>query len=91
MQYFVSFRLPPHHGEAILSKAGAPHSHAPPSWTFFTPPLPPDYKNPFADRPTLKGESLSCFIFQEKSAKTRAVSVWTVEVEEDCFIAVLLL
>uniref|UniRef100_A0A7G3AJU6 Putative hybrid signal transduction histidine kinase m n=1 Tax=Lutzomyia longipalpis TaxID=7200 RepID=A0A7G3AJU6_LUTLO len=30
-------------------------SYAPPSRSFFTPPLPPEYQNPFADKPTLRG------------------------------------
>ncbi|XP_014227378.1 uncharacterized protein LOC106652760 [Trichogramma pretiosum] len=30
-------------------------SYAPPSRTLFTPPLPPEYANPFADKPTLRG------------------------------------
>ncbi|XP_046472676.1 uncharacterized protein [Neodiprion pinetum] len=30
-------------------------SYAPPARAFFTPPLPPEYLNPFADKPTLRG------------------------------------
>nr|ACV91666.1 MIP05064p [Drosophila melanogaster] len=30
-------------------------SYSPPSRAFFTPPLPPEYQNPFADKPTLRG------------------------------------
>lgn len=30
-------------------------SYAPPSKSFFTPPLPPELSNPFADKPTLRG------------------------------------
>lgn len=30
-------------------------SYVPPSRAFFTPPLPPEYLNPFADKPTLRG------------------------------------
>lgn len=30
-------------------------SYVPPSRSFFTPPLPPEYLNPFADKPTLRG------------------------------------
>ncbi|KAH8406416.1 hypothetical protein KR222_005851 [Zaprionus bogoriensis] len=30
-------------------------SYSPPSRSFFTPPLPPEYQNPFADKPTLRG------------------------------------
>ncbi|GAB0092089.1 uncharacterized protein DMENIID0001_070510 [Sergentomyia squamirostris] len=30
-------------------------SYAPPARSFFTPPLPPEYQNPFADKPTLRG------------------------------------
>lgn len=30
-------------------------SYAPPSRALFTPPLPPEYSNPFADKPTLRG------------------------------------
>ncbi|XP_049825205.1 uncharacterized protein LOC109602569 isoform X2 [Aethina tumida] len=30
-------------------------SYVPPSRAFFTPPLPPEYQNPFADKPTLRG------------------------------------
>ncbi|XP_030379467.1 uncharacterized protein LOC115627787 [Scaptodrosophila lebanonensis] len=29
--------------------------YSPPSRSFFTPPLPPEYQNPFADKPTLRG------------------------------------
>ncbi|KAH8269805.1 hypothetical protein KR018_011259 [Drosophila ironensis] len=29
--------------------------YSPPSRAFFTPPLPPEYQNPFADKPTLRG------------------------------------
>ncbi|KAH8320123.1 hypothetical protein KR067_007315, partial [Drosophila pandora] len=32
-------------------------SYSPPSRTFFTPPLPPEYQNPFADKPTLRGSN----------------------------------
>lgn len=32
-----------------------PPSYSPPSRSFFTPPLPPEYQNPFADKPTLRG------------------------------------
>lgn len=32
-----------------------PPSYSPPSRSFFTPPLPPEYSNPFADKPTLRG------------------------------------
>lgn len=32
-----------------------PPSYVPPSRSFFTPPLPPEYQNPFADKPTLRG------------------------------------
>lgn len=32
-------------------------SYAPPSRTFFTPPLPPEFLNPFADKPTLRGSN----------------------------------
>ncbi|XP_034670609.1 uncharacterized protein LOC117902997 [Drosophila subobscura] len=31
--------------------------YSPPSRTFFTPPLPPEYQNPFADKPTLRGSN----------------------------------
>ncbi|XP_037815913.1 uncharacterized protein LOC119606469 [Lucilia sericata] len=30
-------------------------SYSPPSRSFFTPPLPPEYQHPFADKPTLRG------------------------------------
>lgn len=30
-------------------------SYSPPARSFFTPPLPPEYQNPFADKPTLRG------------------------------------
>ncbi|XP_055387816.1 probable cyclin-dependent serine/threonine-protein kinase DDB_G0292550 isoform X3 [Condylostylus longicornis] len=30
-------------------------SYSPPARAFFTPPLPPEYQNPFADKPTLRG------------------------------------
>ncbi|XP_011502425.1 PREDICTED: uncharacterized protein LOC105365862 [Ceratosolen solmsi marchali] len=33
-------------------------SYAPPSRALFTPPLPPEYANPFADKPTLRGTNL---------------------------------
>lgn len=32
-------------------------SYAPPSRAFFTPPLPPEFLNPFADKPTLRGSN----------------------------------
>ena len=38
----------------------APHeepSYIPPIRSFFTPPLPPEYANPFADKPTLRGSN----------------------------------
>ncbi|KAH8336651.1 hypothetical protein KR074_009633, partial [Drosophila pseudoananassae] len=37
--------------------AGDVPSYSPPSRTFFTPPLPPEFKNPFADKPTLRGSN----------------------------------
>lgn len=37
-------------------------SYVPPSRAFFTPPLPPDYLNPFADKPTLRGTNSDSFI-----------------------------
>ncbi|XP_037295636.1 uncharacterized protein LOC115450223 isoform X2 [Manduca sexta] len=51
-------RPPQHHGAALLAGvggAGAVPSYAPPGRAFFTPPLPPEYRNPFADKPTLRG------------------------------------
>ncbi|XP_065171105.1 uncharacterized protein [Atheta coriaria] len=36
-------------------------SYVPPSRTFFTPPLPPEYLNPFADKPTLRGTNSDGF------------------------------
>ncbi|KAI5645943.1 hypothetical protein NE865_02213 [Phthorimaea operculella] len=49
-------RPPAHHGAAILAGVGAAvPSYAPPGRAFFTPPLPPEYRNPFADKPTLRG------------------------------------
>jgi hypothetical protein len=33
-------------------------SYAPPSRALFTPPLPPEYANPFADKPTLRGTNI---------------------------------
>ena len=36
-------------------------SYVPPSKTFFTPPLPPEYLNPFADKPTLRGTNSDGF------------------------------
>lgn len=32
-------------------------SYIPPIRSYFTPPLPPDYANPFADKPTLRGSN----------------------------------
>jgi hypothetical protein len=32
-------------------------SYIPPIRSFFTPPLPPEYTNPFADKPTLRGSN----------------------------------
>uniref|UniRef100_A0A1A9WYE5 Uncharacterized protein n=1 Tax=Glossina brevipalpis TaxID=37001 RepID=A0A1A9WYE5_9MUSC len=32
-------------------------SYSPPARSFFTPPLPPEYQHPFADKPTLRGTS----------------------------------
>jgi hypothetical protein len=32
-------------------------SYIPPIRSFFTPPLPPEYANPFADKPTLRGSN----------------------------------
>lgn len=37
-------------------------SYVPPSRTFFTPPLPRDFLNPFADKPTLRGTNSDSFI-----------------------------
>ncbi|KPJ19570.1 hypothetical protein RR48_05956 [Papilio machaon] len=50
-------RPPQHHGAALLAGvgSGAVPSYAPPGRAFFTPPLPPEYRNPFADKPTLRG------------------------------------
>ncbi|XP_052745262.1 uncharacterized protein LOC112055973 isoform X1 [Bicyclus anynana] len=48
-------RPPAHHGAALLAGVGAVPSYAPPGRAFFTPPLPPEYRNPFADKPTLRG------------------------------------
>ncbi|KAJ0171141.1 hypothetical protein K1T71_013340, partial [Dendrolimus kikuchii] len=50
-------RPPQHHGAALLAGVGggAVPSYAPPGRAFFTPPLPPEYRNPFADKPTLRG------------------------------------
>ncbi|CAK1546829.1 unnamed protein product [Leptosia nina] len=48
-------RPPAHHGAALLAGVGAVPSYAPPGRGFFTPPLPPEYRNPFADKPTLRG------------------------------------
>ncbi|GBP80873.1 hypothetical protein EVAR_54910_1 [Eumeta japonica] len=52
-------RPPQHHGAALLAGVGAgggaAPSYAPPGRAFFTPPLPPEYRNPFADKPTLRG------------------------------------
>nr|XP_012545748.1 uncharacterized protein LOC101743883 isoform X3 [Bombyx mori] len=48
-------RPPQHHGASLLAGVGAVPSYAPPGRAFFTPPLPPEYKNPFADKPTLRG------------------------------------
>ncbi|CAH0549215.1 unnamed protein product [Brassicogethes aeneus] len=36
-------------------------SYVPPSRAFFTPPLPPEYQNPFADKPTLRGTNSDSF------------------------------
>lgn len=36
-------------------------SYVPPSRSFFTPPLPPEYLNPFADKPTLRGTNSDGF------------------------------
>nr|XP_022920396.1 uncharacterized protein LOC111428900 [Onthophagus taurus] len=36
-------------------------SYVPPSRAFFTPPLPPEYLNPFADKPTLRGTNSDGF------------------------------
>ncbi|CAG9831472.1 unnamed protein product [Diabrotica balteata] len=38
-----------------------PPSYVPPSRAFFTPPLPPEYQNPFADKPTLRGTNSDSF------------------------------
>ncbi|VEN56646.1 unnamed protein product [Callosobruchus maculatus] len=38
-----------------------PPSYVPPSRAFFTPPLPPEYQNPFADKPTLRGTNSDGF------------------------------
>lgn len=38
-----------------------PPSYVPPSRSFFTPPLPPEYQNPFADKPTLRGTNSDSF------------------------------
>lgn len=38
-----------------------PPSYVPPSRAFFTPPLPPEYQNPFADKPTLRGTNSDNF------------------------------
>ncbi|XP_050678151.1 uncharacterized protein LOC126974653 isoform X2 [Leptidea sinapis] len=48
-------RPPAHHGASLLAGLGAAPSYAPPGRTLITPPLPPQYRNPFADRPTLRG------------------------------------
>ncbi|CAG9570228.1 unnamed protein product [Danaus chrysippus] len=49
-------RPPAHHGASLLAGVGAVPSYAPPGRAFFTPPLPPEYRNnPFADKPTLRG------------------------------------
>lgn len=55
-------RPPQHHGAALLAGVGggaAVPSYAPPGRAFFTPPLPPEYRNPFADKPTLRGKGYS--------------------------------
>ncbi|CAG9861673.1 unnamed protein product [Phyllotreta striolata] len=39
-----------------------PPSYVPPSRAFFTPPLPPEYQNPFADKPTLRGTNSDGFV-----------------------------
>ncbi|XP_061724575.1 uncharacterized protein LOC133530606 [Cydia pomonella] len=50
-------RPPQNYGAAVLARVGdgAVPSYAPPNRAFFTPPLPPEYRNPFADKPTLRG------------------------------------
>lgn len=40
---------------AIPVLPGDMPSHSSPARAFFTPPLPPEYQNPFADKPTLRG------------------------------------
>lgn len=40
-------------GGVVLS--GDIPSYSPPARSFFTPPLPPEYQHPFADKPTLRG------------------------------------
>lgn len=37
-------------------------SYVPPSRAFFTPPLPPEYLSPFADKPTLRGTNSDGFV-----------------------------
>lgn len=37
-------------------------SYVPPSRSFFTPPLPPEYQNPFLDKPTLRGTNSDGFV-----------------------------
>lgn len=39
-----------------------PPSYVPPNRAFFTPPLPPEYQNPFADKPTLRGTNSDSFV-----------------------------
>lgn len=41
-------------------------SYAPPSKSFFTPPLPPELSNPFADKPTLRGTHYDPHVIQRR-------------------------
>ncbi|XP_022217354.1 uncharacterized protein LOC111070779 [Drosophila obscura] len=45
------------HSPTIPMYPGDIPLYSPPSRTFFTPPLPPEYQNPFADKPTLRGSN----------------------------------
>lgn len=75
-KFTIFCRPPQHHGAGLLAGVGgggAVPSYAPPGRAFFTPPLPPEYRNPFADKPTLRGE---CILYHQTKNPFFLVTGW---------------
>ncbi|XP_044731992.1 uncharacterized protein LOC123294872 [Chrysoperla carnea] len=57
---------PPMHRGGGVGIGGDFPSYSPPTRSHFTPPLPPEYGNPFADKPTLKGTNSGTNNYQNR-------------------------